>query len=129
MILLLNTSTPICFVAVANSNQVIAEHQWEAGRSLSTGLLAYIEDVLGRHDATWADIEGVVVYKGPGSFTGLRIGISVINALVNVRSIPVVGVTGDDWQGTGLARLMAGDSDAVVLPEYGAEANITTPRK
>lgn len=128
MILLLDTSTPTCYVGLSNS-EAFTESTWEAGRGLSKGLLAHLQEKLAERGVEWSDLAGVVVFKGPGSFTGLRIGVSVINALVDVRSLPVVGVTGDDWKQVGLARLEAGDDDKIVLPEYGADANITTPRK
>ena len=128
MILLLDTSTPTCYVGLSNS-EAFTESTWEAGRGLSKGLLAHLQEKLAERGVEWSDLAGVVVFKGPGSFTGLRIGVSVINALADVRSLPVVGVTGDDWKQVGLARLEAGDDDKIVLPEYGADANITTPRK
>lgn len=69
------------------------------------------------------------VYKGPGSFTGLRIGITVFNTLAYANTWPIVGVTGDDWRQLGVKRLENKENDEIVLPEYGGEANITTPRK
>ena len=45
------------------------------------------------------------------------------------QRIPIVGVTGDAWREECLARLQNGRNDEIVLPEYGAEARITKPRK
>jgi len=103
--------------------------EWEAGRQLSKEMLAYLRDRLAHHDATFKDIEGIGVYKGPGSFTGLRIGLVVMNTLADSLSIPIVGVTGEDWQQEALERLKNNENDRIVLPEYGGEANITVPRK
>lgn len=128
MILLLDTSTPTCYVDLFDGSATKSA-SWEAGRQLSLGLLVYLEEQLAVNNITWGDISGIVVYKGPGSFTGLRIGASVINALVSVRQIPSVGVTGDNWREIGVARIQAGESDGIILPEYGSDANITTPRK
>jgi len=74
-------------------------------------------------------VTGLVVYQGPGSFTGLRIGITVFNTLAYTNKWPIVGTTGDNWRQAGIQRLEQGENDEIVLPEYGGEANITTPRK
>ena len=75
------------------------------------------------------DITGIVVFRGPGSFTGLRIGVTVANSLAYSRNVPIVGELGEDWAKKGISRIFAGESDDVVMPEYGGEANITAPRK
>lgn len=102
---------------------------WEAGRGLAKGLLGFLEAQLATQQKTWADVTGLVVFKGPGSFTGLRIGITVFNTLAYANQLPLVGAMGDAWQTEGLVRLASGEDDGIVLPEYGGEANITQPRK
>jgi len=128
MIILLDTSTPICKLGFVDGDWRV-DHEWESGRTLAKGLLGYIQTTMAQYGKVWTDISGVVAFKGPGSFTGLRIGLTVLNTLADSESIPIVGVTGDDWQSTGLARLQAGEDEKLVMPEYGAEAHITTPRK
>ncbi len=128
MILLLDTSTPACRVALVEGDARTA-HEWLANRELATGLLGYLENTLAEAGKAWADLAGFVVYQGPGSFTGLRICITVLNTMAYSLSVPIVGTTGKDWEKVGLTRLAAGENDAIVLPEYGGEANITTPRK
>jgi tRNA A37 threonylcarbamoyladenosine modification protein TsaB len=88
-----------------------------------------VEQELEKQDLTWKDLSGLVVFKGPGSFTGLRIGITVMNSLAYANGLPIVGITGERWQQEGLQRLAAGENDTIVMPEYGGEANITKPRK
>lgn len=128
MILLLDTSTPMARLSFIDGDW---RHDavWEAGRGLAKSLLHYIQTELEHQDKTWGSISGIVAYKGPGSFTGLRIGITVLNTLAAINKLPIVGATGDAWQALGIARLKAGENDTIVLPEYGGEANITTPRK
>ncbi len=128
MILLLDTSTPECRLAFIDGDWRY-ETKWEAGRELAKGLLAYIQSQLEGQGKTWKDLTGLGVFKGPGSFTGLRIGITVLNTVSYAEKIPIVGETGDDWREKAIQRLLAGESDQVVLPEYGGEANITLPRK
>lgn len=128
MILLLDTSTPVCKLSFIDGDQRY-DAEWEAGRELARGLLQYIQDQLVGHGKQWSDITGLVAFRGPGSFTGLRIGITVLNSLSYASNIPIVGEVGEQWQQSGLQRLRAGQNDHIVLPEYGGEANITQPRK
>ena len=128
MILLLDTSTPQCHLSMIEGEWRY-DTNWEAGRGLSKGLLEFIEKELEFQEKSWKDITGLAVFKGPGSFTGLRIGITVFNTLSYANDLPIVGVSGEEWRKNGVDRLTAGENDTVVLPDYGAEANITQPRK
>lgn len=128
MILLLNTATPVCKLTLVDGDSVY-EHEWQADRQLAKGLLAYLNDRLAEHGWTFKDISGIGVFKGPGSFTGLRIGLAVLNTMAESENIPIVGATGDEWQTEARAALMGGKNDRVVMPLYGGDANITAPRK
>ena len=124
MIILLDTSTPICRLTVVDGDSH-TKHEWQADRQLARGILSYLRDKIG----DFHDITGIGVMKGPGSFTGLRIGITVLNTLADDLDIPIIGETGDSWRETALSRLRNGEDDRIVMPEYGSEAHITTPRK
>jgi HAD-superfamily hydrolase, subfamily IA, variant 3 len=105
------------------------DYEWAAERNLACDMPAYLRDRLAENGASFADISGIGVFRGPGSFTGLRIGLAVLNTIAHEQRIPIVGVTGDAWREECLARLQNGRNDEIVLPEYGAEARITKPRK
>ena len=128
MILLLDTSTPVCKLSLIDGDNRF-DNEWEAARTLAKGLLGYIENNLKKHGKTWQDITAIGVFEGPGSFTGLRIGLTVLNTIADCQSIPIVGGRGDDWQESVLAKLKGGANDKIVLPFYGSEAHITTPTK
>lgn len=128
MILLLDTSTYTCRLTLIDGEARVND-AWEANRDLAKGLLGYLEQQLQAQQKSWRDLTGLVAFKGPGSFTGLRIGLTVMNTLADSLNIPIVGEMGEAWQEQGLARLRQGENDQLVLPEYGAEAHITTPRK
>ena len=128
MIILLDTSTPVCKVGVLRSDE-IEWHEWEANRELAKGLLSYIKATLARYDAQISDITGIGVFTGPGSFTGLRIGITVANTLADSLKIPILGTQGETWESEAVKNLAAGKDDRIVLPYYGADARITKPRK
>ncbi len=124
MIILLDTSTANCFLTLVD-DEVRQDFEWQAGRTLARGLLKFLEEKTG----DLHDISGIGVMKGPGSFTGLRIGLTVANALADSLSVPIVGATGEDWRKIVLKKLRAGENEKIVMPEYGAAAHITAPRK
>lgn len=107
----------------------MAEEKWDAHRQLAETLHLKIRDLLSANNKQWQDIAGIVCFKGPGSFTGLRIGISVANALAASLPAAIVGASGEDWQADGVDTLMNEEDDKIVLPEYGAPVHITQQRK
>lgn len=128
MILLLDTSTPVARMTLIEGDDWI-EHEWQADRQLAKGLLSWLQDRLNEQEKTWQDLTGIGAFQGPGSFTGLRIGLTVLNTLADSLQVPIVGATGEDWQTKAVGRLRDGENDRIALPFYGTEANITTPRK
>lgn len=129
MIILLDTSTPVCYLTVIDDDKKGFFYEWEAGKTLARGLLRFLEDKLGEHGSSLGEVSAIAVMKGPGSFTGLRIGITVVNTLAESLGVPIVGVDGEHWRKEALVRLEQGKNDQIVLPNYGSEANITKPRK
>lgn len=129
MILLWDSSTMTARITFVGDDGAKNTHEWEAGRTLARDMLAHLRDLLTEQSLTFADIAGIGVNRGPGSYTGLRIGMTVLNTVASTEQIPIVGATGDAWQGDCLRRLSDGEDDQMVLPEYGGDANITQPRK
>jgi tRNA threonylcarbamoyladenosine biosynthesis protein TsaB len=128
MILLLNTSTPDCeltFYKNGSYDKVL----WHADRKLANDLNKFIDDNLAERKLKFSDITGLGVYEGPGSFTGLRIGITVFNTLANALDVPIIGAKGEHWKNTVIKRLDAGENSFMILPFYGSEAKITLPKK
>jgi tRNA threonylcarbamoyladenosine biosynthesis protein TsaB len=101
---------------------------WESGRQLSDELLSRLTSLLQEHGHQFSDLTGIIIFSGPGSFTSLRIGHTVVNALADSLGIPVTGATGDDWLTKGQAAIPSVKPGVPALPHYGAEANITKPR-
>lgn len=129
MILLLDTSTPICRLRLVDGEGQQRDAEWEADRGLADGLLTFLKAELGKDGKDWNDIAGLGILLGPGSFTGLRIGITVFNTIAEAKNIPIVGTEGGEWQQAALSRLSKNENDQMVLPRYGRDATITKPRK
>jgi tRNA threonylcarbamoyladenosine biosynthesis protein TsaB len=130
MILTIRTDKPEAEIGIfAADGRQLDAHTWYAHRELADTLLTQLRDLLAGQQATFADITGVIVFRGPGSFTGLRIGITVANALAYGQSVPIVGAMGEDWISQGIEKLATHQNDKIILPEYGAEAHITVQKK
>jgi len=129
IILTIRTDNPRAEVGIYDAQQKRVYREWEAHRELSGTLHKAIEELLSEQHLTWQDIAGIVCFQGPGSFTGLRIGMSVANALSYSLHIPIVATMDEDWITKGIERLMAGEQDEIALPFYGRDANITVPKK
>ena len=128
MIVLWNSADMLVRMILVKDGVRVAQ-EWQADRTLARDVLAYMRDRLAEHDATLDDIEGIGVFRGPGSFTGLRIGMTVLNTLAQANRVAIVGELGNDWEEKCLERLLRGDNDHIVLPEYGGDAHVTKPRK
>ena len=128
MILLLDTATPVCKLTLIDGNLVIHD-EWHAGRELAKELLGYLNTQLAATERTFDDLSGIAAFRGPGSFTGLRIGLTVLNTAAETLGIPIVGTTGDAWKEEAIQRLQSGENDRLVMPLYGSNATITKPRK
>jgi tRNA threonylcarbamoyladenosine biosynthesis protein TsaB len=129
LILTLRTDKPDAEVGLFQDGDKLDYQQWYAHRELSITLHQRIADMLKDAGKTLKDIEGIVVFKGPGSFTGLRIGLTVANTMAYGLSIPVIASEGDDWVAQGCARLLKGENERIALPFYGGDANITIQKR
>ena len=128
MIILLDTSTPICKLTFIDGTKR-QDDEWQSNKILAKGLLSHLDKLLKMQSKTWSDITAIGVFKGPGSFTGIRIGLTVMNTIADALEVPIVGGRGNRWQDETLAKIHAGKNEKIVLPLYGGDAHITTPRK
>ena len=96
LLLALDTSTSVASVALFDGSRVISETTWVAGREHSTRLLVEVQYALDRVGRAIADVTGVVVACGPGSFTGVRVALSVAKGIAAGRGVPLWGVSSLD---------------------------------
>lgn len=93
LVLGMETSTPICSVALADSNRIIAEYTLDIGANHSEKLLFMTQALLEGSGLQTSDLDGVAVSAGPGSFTGLRIGMSSAKGLCMASNLPLLTVS------------------------------------
>lgn len=108
--LYLDTSSDTCILRL-NELEYTRTGKYDLAEKIFTFIHQHLQD----QNLTWQDITEITFYSGPGSFTGLRIGAAIVNALADQLQIPLFDHHGQRHQ--------------IILPEYGREANITPPRK
>ncbi len=92
-ILGVDTSTPIGSIALIDSDNLVAEHTLDIVQAHSSRLMPAIDSVLKWGNITVDDLDGCAVGIGPGSFTGIRIGVATIKSICFAVDKPIVGVS------------------------------------
>ncbi len=93
MIAALDTSTQWCSLALYDpTDGVRVEQTWQAGREQTREVLPTLQAMLRRYRLAPADLRGVAVATGPGSFTGLRVGLATAKGLAYALDIPIWGI-------------------------------------
>ncbi len=88
----IEAATPVAAVAVATKEKILAERMVNNRRTHSVNLLPMVKDTLADAGINKEHLTGIAVSSGPGSFTGLRIGMSTARTLAQVLRLPLVGV-------------------------------------
>ena len=110
MKLYLDTSTPETLLKLNDQ-----EYRYVFANDLAEKLLKFIHDKLEENNKTFQDITEITFMSGPGSFTGLRIGATIVNTLAAELNIPLYDHKGEKHK--------------IIIPEYGRGANISKPKK
>jgi tRNA threonylcarbamoyladenosine biosynthesis protein TsaB len=92
MIICLETATDLCSVALCDSSGVISLRENSDSKSHASNLTVFIDELLKEAGIKPSDLEAVAVSKGPGSYTGLRIGVSAAKGIAYGASIPLIGL-------------------------------------
>ncbi|MEE9313985.1 MAG: tRNA (adenosine(37)-N6)-threonylcarbamoyltransferase complex dimerization subunit type 1 TsaB [Rhizobiaceae bacterium] len=93
MLLAIDTSGPFCSAAIADGTKVISSQSEELGRGHAERLMPLLEELLDQALVEWTDVTKVACTTGPGSFTGLRVGLATARGLALALNCPCVGVS------------------------------------
>lgn len=92
MLVAIDTSTQWVGIALYDGSQILAEHVWRSKNYHTVELVPAIADMLAKCQVSPKSLTGIGVAMGPGSFTGLRIGLSAAKGLALARNLPIAGV-------------------------------------
>ena len=92
MVLCIETATNLCSVALCSSEGVISLKESTENKSHASMLTVFIDELLKENGIRAGELEAVAVGKGPGSYTGLRIGVSVAKGIAYAASLPLIGI-------------------------------------
>jgi tRNA threonylcarbamoyladenosine biosynthesis protein TsaB len=129
LILSLRTDNPESELGLYENDQQKNYLKWTAHRQLAESIHQKIVELLTQSHNELDDIKAIVCFRGPGSFTGLRIGLSVANAMSYSLKIPIVGAEGGNWQADAIAKILKNINDKQVTPLYGNDPYITKQTK
>lgn len=110
-ILAIDTSSKICSVAILEDDKLIDELNLDDGKTHSENLMPLIDEILNKNNLNIKQIEMLACCVGPGSFTGIRIGVATIKPIAEVLNIKIASVTSLET----LARNIESDSTIVSL--------------
>ncbi len=91
-ILHIETTTHVCSVAITSDGQLINERENKAGRSHASLLSYFVWQILSEEQIKPGDLDAISISEGPGSYTGLRIGVSTAKGLCYGAGIPLIAV-------------------------------------
>jgi tRNA threonylcarbamoyladenosine biosynthesis protein TsaB len=101
MILAFETSCTCCSVALWDKDRIITERDQEIGHGHATVLVPMIVNVLKDANVSFSQITHIATTRGPGSFTGIRVGLATARGFALAGSLPLLGITTFEalWQG------------------------------
>ena len=105
MELAIDTSNEVAGLALSREGVVLAELTWVVGRNHTQETIPALLRLLEQAGAGLGEVRGVIVARGPGSFSGVRVGISLAKGLALALNIPLVGVSTLEAMALALARL------------------------
>lgn len=112
LILLLETATSTCSVALAENGIIIAVKEVNERNIHASHITLFIDEVMLKAEKEYSDLLAIAISKGPGSYTGLRIGVSTAKGLCYALDIPLLGINTIEAMAFGLM-------DSFDIPDSG----------
>lgn len=112
LILLLETATTTCSVALAENGNIIAVKEVNERNIHASHITLFIDEVMSKSEKEYSDLRAIAISKGPGSYTGLRIGVSTAKGLCYALDIPLIGIDT-------IAAMASGLMESFDIPDSG----------
>lgn len=120
MILQIETATTSCSVALASDGKVFAFKEINARNIHAEVITVYIDELIAQTNHTYAHLDAIAVSCGPGSYTGLRIGVSTAKGLCFALDKPLISVPTLAAMANGVAQTYTMDKDTLLCPMIDA---------
>ncbi len=111
LILSIETGTDVCSVALANDGELMALRESDEGRDHAKRVALFVDELLRETGVQPTDLDAIAIGKGPGSYTGLRIGVSFAKGMCYALNIPLIAIGSLD----ALTEVAREDYDAGIL--------------
>jgi tRNA threonylcarbamoyladenosine biosynthesis protein TsaB len=115
LILNIETATAVCSVALAKDGQLLGLKESNTRNNHSSALPLFIDEVIKRTNVSLTDIDAIAVSEGPGSYTGLRIGVAAAKGLCYALEKPLIGVSTLRAMAYGMAHRDSAITTAYIL--------------
>lgn len=119
-IIQIDTATEVCSVSISREGIMLDHIQSDEPNTHASRLTVYVEQLLSRNSLQFSDIAAIAVSMGPGSYTGLRIGVSTAKGLCYALDIPLIGINTLESMYNGLSREVKLNADSLYLPMIDA---------
>lgn len=113
LILNIETSTTVCSVSLAKDGEILGFRESADEKSHAKLLTVYIDEIIKEQKVDFKDIDAVAVSMGPGSYTGLRIGVSTAKGLCYAKDIPLIAINTLQSMAHGVINRFNEDEQAV----------------
>lgn len=115
LILLIETATSSCSVALTENGKIIGVREARERNIHASHITLFTEELMNNAGKKYSDLSAVAVSKGPGSYTGLRIGVSTAKGLCYALDIPLLGINTLEAMASGLqSQIDLADSDLLI---------------
>ncbi len=119
-ILQIETATTVCSVALANDGELLAVREIDQRNIHAEIITIYINELIASGGISYNDLDAISVSCGPGSYTGLRIGISTAKGLCYALDKPLIAIETLDAMADGIIELNNYDSNTLLCPMIDA---------
>lgn len=120
LLLLIETATTSCSVALVQQEQVLALKELNERNIHAEVITVFIEELFSTAGKTYQDLDAVAVSSGPGSYTGLRIGVSTAKGLCYALDKPLIGIETMQAMADGMAAKLTNDGSTLLCPMIDA---------
>jgi len=119
-LLCIETATEICSVCISKEGKLIAIRELNEGYTHAGRITILIQELLNETQLSWKDIDAIAVSKGPGSYTGLRVGVSTAKGLCYALQKPLIAVNTLHAIAHHTKHLLAIQPDSMIVPMIDA---------